>query len=528
MSTIKITDLPAINTINANTANTILVGVDLPTNITGKMTLTTLAAGLYSNNTLAVGDNYTLVPNAIAQFTGNSATYIQVNMENQTSTGSGDFVVTADDGTDSNHFIDLGLNGSAYYDANYSALSAHDGYLYISSTGTNKGNLTIGTTNSTGKVNFVVGGLETGNIVGYVDSSGIWSGSINSVVSANSSSANSVINTRISSNVATLRGEISSNVVTLNGSISTNIATQNTFTQAAFNKANNALANTSGTFNGDLQILGNVSVYSIATSNITSFISSITPATNAVVEIVGSIGGVQQTPSNDGYMLHVTGKQYVPTRIVVDSFSATGNAYSLIAGRSARGSASVPTATQNNDVMLRISGNGWRTTGFAPLGSSRIDFVATENYTDTAHGSKILFYNIPNGSNTMQEIASFNGNIVHFSGYVNAEKGSIYTPRTFAGAQTAITIDFANNALIRANVSADYAVSFTNFLEGKQVEVWVTNTSGTNRTFTHGCSALNSTTNATTYTHLGTSTVVAKYMCFGGDAANVLVQVVHA
>ena len=50
MATVKITDLPAINTINANTANTVLVGVDIPTNVTGKITLTTLAAGLYSNN----------------------------------------------------------------------------------------------------------------------------------------------------------------------------------------------------------------------------------------------------------------------------------------------------------------------------------------------------------------------------------------------------------------------------------------------------------------------------------------------
>ena len=52
MATVKITDLPPINTINANTANTVLVGVDIANNITGKITLTTLAANLYSNNNL--------------------------------------------------------------------------------------------------------------------------------------------------------------------------------------------------------------------------------------------------------------------------------------------------------------------------------------------------------------------------------------------------------------------------------------------------------------------------------------------
>jgi len=268
MSTVKITDLPSITSINANTANTVLVGVDIPTNITGKITLTTLAAGLYSNNNLVVGNNFTILPNVVGQFTGNSATYIQVNLENQTSSGSGDFVVTANDGNDTDHFIDMGINGSTYSDPAYSSTQAHDGYLYISSSGTNKGNLAIGTTNSTGKVNFVVGGLETANIVGYIDSSGIWSNSINSVVTANAVSANSIVNTRISANVATLRGEITGNVATLRGEITSNVAilrgeitsnisTANVFTQAAFNKANSALANTFGVAtSGDLYISG--------------------------------------------------------------------------------------------------------------------------------------------------------------------------------------------------------------------------------------------------------------------------------
>jgi len=539
MSTVKITDLPAITTINSNTANTVLVGVDIPTNVTGKITLTTLAAGLYSNNNLVVGNNYTVLPNVVGQFTGNSASYIQVNIENQTSSGSGDFVATADDGTDSDHYVDMGINGSTYSDPAYSALQAHDAYLYVASSGTNKGNLAVGTTNSTGKVNFVVGGLETSNIVGYIDSTGIWSNSINSVVTANAASANSVINTRVSANVATLRGEITANVVTLRGEIASNVATlrgeitsnistANTFTQAAFNKANNALANTSGTFNGDLNVRGNIVAFSIATSNITSFISDVTPSGNALVEIIGSTSGIQQTPSNDGYMLHVTGKQNLPARVVIDAFSTTSNTYPLVAGRTARGTPTTPTATQNNDVMLRLAGNGWGTTGYAPFGTSRIDFIASENHSDTNRGSVIKFYNIPTGTNTINEIAAFNADTVKFSGYVYPEKGFIYAPRTFAGAQTAIAIDFANTAVLRANIAADYAISFSNYVQGKVVEVWITNTSGVNRTFTHGCTAINSTTNSTTYTHLATSTIVAKYMSFDGDAANVLVQVVHA
>jgi hypothetical protein len=526
MSTVKITDLPAITTINANTANTVLVGVDIPTNITGQMTLTTLAAGLYSNNNLVVGNNYTILPNVVGQFTGNSATYIQVNLENQTGSGSGDFVVTANDGNDTDHYIDLGFNGSTYSDPAYSAVKAHDGYLYVASSGTNKGNLAIGTTNSTGKVNFVVGGLETANIVGYIDSTGIWSNSINSVVTANAASANSVINTRISANLATLRGEITANAASANSvidsRITANIATANLFTQAAFNKANNALANTFGVATaGDFYMSGDGFVNGTFTLANSTF-----GATEAAFTIKAT--ATVQTPSQAGTMMHVTGKENTPARIIYDSFSTDGSAYVVMAGRTGRGSVVSPTATQNNDILMRLAGNGWGTTGFAPLGVARIDIVATENYTDAARGSKIVFYNIANGSNTVQEIASFNANSIEFTGTVAPEKGFIYTPTVLPGSQTAFTINFSTTSLIKANVAADCTITLSNYVYGKVVEVWLTNTSGFTRTITHGCASTNSTENSTTFTMPATSSAYLRYFSIDGDNANTFVAIQHA
>jgi hypothetical protein len=522
MATVKITDLPAINTINANTANTVLVGVDIPTNVTGKITLTTLAAGLYSNNNLVVGNNYTILPNVVGQFTGNSATYIQVNLENQTASGSGDFVVTANDGSDIDHFIDMGINGSTYSDAAYSSTKAHDGYLYVASSGTGKGNLSIGTTNSTGKVNFVVGGMETANIVGYVDVNGIWSPSINSVVSANAASANSIVNTRISANVATLRSEISGNVSTLNGSITSNIATQNTFTQAAFNKANSAIANTDGVLTaGDFYISGDGFVngtFTMANSNFGATESALTIKATATV----------QTPSQPGTMLHITGKANTTSRIIFDSFSTDGSAYGLIAGRTARGTVVSPTATQNNDILMRMAGNGWGTTGFAPLGVARIDIVATENYSDTNRGSKIVFYNVPNGSNTVNEIASFNADHVDFTGVVSPSKGFIYTPRILTGAQTAITINFATDSMIRATYSSTLTMSFSNYTAGKVVEVWLTNTAGTGQSINLGIQANNSTTGSATLSVASQRSAKLQYFSIDGDLSNTFCAITYA
>lgn len=526
MSTVKITDLPLISTINANTANTVFVGVDIPTNITGKMTLTTLAAGLYSNNNLVVGNNYTILSNVVGQFTGNSTSYIQVNLQNQTATGSGDFVVTSDDGSDTNYYIDMGINGSTYSDPAYSATKAHDGYLYISATGTNKGNLAIGTTNSGGKVNFVVGGLETANVVGYVSSSGIFSKGIDSVVAANVATMRGEITSNAATANAVMDSKITANVAAVNLStdskVTSNIATANAFTQAAFNKANNALANTN-----NVATAGNFIISGDATVNGT-FVLANSNFSNTQAAMVIKATATTATPTNDGYMLHISGKQNIPSRIVFDSYSTSGNAYGLVAGRTARGTVTSPTATQNTDVLMRVSGNGYGTTGWAPLGVARIDIVATENYTDTARGSKIIFYNIANGSNTVQEIASFNGDSINFTGALTPQKGFVYPPRTFAAAQTAITIDFANNVVLRANCVADITFSFTNYIAGKVVDVWLTNTSGSQRVVTHGCSAINSTINSATFNIPATSTAWLKYYCVDGDLANTLVTIAHA
>lgn len=572
MATVKITDLPYITTLQPNTANTIIVGVDVPSDTTGRITLTTLARGLYSNNNLYVGNSDVVFANSIGEFVGNSSNYLQVVLHNNTAAGSGDFVVTADDGDDTNQYLDLGLNGSTYSDAAYSALKAHDGYLYVQST-TPQGNLTIGTA-ADARINFMIGGTEQSNIVAYFTKTGIYSPAISSLVAANvatlrgeitanAASANSVINTRITANVATLRGEITANADSANSVINTrisaNIATANLFTQAAFNKANSALANTTGTFGGNLTISGNVTVTGqtnstgpITTGNlIVSGTSNFTGnvVMNAATYLTGSVtvnstlvlansnfnateaamtitaSPSVATPSNDGYMLHISGKNGVASRVVADSYG-TG-AYIVYAGRAARGTVTSPTALQANDVILRFSSNGYGTTKYQTLGVGRIDFIAAENFTDANTGSRIEFYNCPLQSNTLNKIASFNGDSVEFTGAVSPSKGFIYTPRILTGAQTAITINFATDSMIRATFTGTLTMSFTNYTYGKVVEVWVTNTAGTGQTINLGTLANNSTTGATSLSVASQRSAKLQYFSIDGDLANTFVAVTY-
>jgi hypothetical protein len=134
------------------------------------------------NNTLYSGlatQAATPLPNVIAQFTGNTNSYIQVNAQNIDPYGSADYVVTADNGTDLTFYIDMGINGSNSYNPDdASAISPLDGYLYVkgSDIGQEHGNLIIGTsTSNTGglETKIVSGGLNEENVVARFNSEGL-------------------------------------------------------------------------------------------------------------------------------------------------------------------------------------------------------------------------------------------------------------------------------------------------------------------------------------------------------------------
>lgn len=149
-----------------------------------------------SNTTLSVGYTaYTPLPNTLYQATGSSSAYIQNNIQNINNGGSGDWVATADNGSDSTGYIDMGIAGGNYtYDGFH---KPNDGYLYVAgNTGQGLGNLWIGTAvantlnNTIGSVYFHIGATEQSNIVGFItrasnSPTGNVTWAINKVTSAN-------------------------------------------------------------------------------------------------------------------------------------------------------------------------------------------------------------------------------------------------------------------------------------------------------------------------------------------------------
>ncbi len=614
MSTVKISELPLITALNANTAQTIFLAVDTITDVTGRFTGTTLAEGLYSHNVLNVGNNHIVLPNVVAQFAGSSDNYLQLNLQNNSGNGSGDIVITANNGTDSTYYIDMGLNGSSYNYDGFTYAKPLDGYLIVQgdTSALPGGNLVIGTTTPNKNVSILLGSIDSSGIIAqFVHNQGFKmigkpiifqdntsqntaaapfiysnasflhanSGFIHAnaaILKANAAfivansgaafantvadtAAQAIINAATADSKAVTAGNYANSAfliantpshvansaalyangafIQANAAFASANATDSyayfgyTHANSAFAKANNALANTSGTFNGNLSITGDLALLNgslssagnmsvngtmiLANSNFTATQAAITIKATANTAI----------PSNDGYMLHISGKQNVASRIVFDSYSANGAAYGLVAGRTARGNVDYPSAVQTGDVLMRVSGNGYGATEFLPTGVARIDIIAAENYTNSARGSQIKFYNIENGTNTLVNIATFNANNVSFAGYVNPAKGFVYSPRVPDGLQTAITIDYQTDSMIKANCAADLTISHSNYVAGKVVEVWLVNTDTQNHTVTHGCAALRSTNKSTTATITAGSSMHLKYFSIDGDNANTFVSI---
>ena len=101
---------------------------------------------------------------------GSGNSYLQVNIQNRATgtNATADLVITANNGTDSTNFINLGINNSGYNDSNFSNGTGLDGYLFI-----NGGDLDIGTQTPGKNIEFHVGGTTAANAIARITSSGL-------------------------------------------------------------------------------------------------------------------------------------------------------------------------------------------------------------------------------------------------------------------------------------------------------------------------------------------------------------------
>ena len=114
--------------------------------------------------------------NVIADFTANTDSYSQINTRNASAgaNASTDIIATANSGSDTTNYIDLGINNSAYSVAGWTVNGPLDGYLYTSDT-----NLSIGAASANKYVSIFTGGTLAANEVARFNSTGVGIGTTN-------------------------------------------------------------------------------------------------------------------------------------------------------------------------------------------------------------------------------------------------------------------------------------------------------------------------------------------------------------
>lgn len=117
---------------------------------------------------------YTALPTTVLQLSGNVDTYAQVNFQNINSgtKASTDFVLTADNGNDTDGYLDLGINSSTFDDSAYPGFYPNDGYL-VHHTAIPSGNLIIFSHELGSAIKFHVGEYGDANVRVTVTNSGL-------------------------------------------------------------------------------------------------------------------------------------------------------------------------------------------------------------------------------------------------------------------------------------------------------------------------------------------------------------------
>ena len=100
--------------------------------------------------------------NVVAQFSGNVNSYSQINFENINSgnRASTDYIATADNGNDTDNYVNMGIASSTYNYPDFSAYGPNDGYLH-----NNGGNLLINPETPGKIIKFVVGGSLSSDLI---------------------------------------------------------------------------------------------------------------------------------------------------------------------------------------------------------------------------------------------------------------------------------------------------------------------------------------------------------------------------
>ena len=125
---------------------------------------------------------------------------------------------------------------------------------------------------------------------------------------------------------------------------------------------------------------------------------------------------------NPGAKLTIAGEgeNIVNSTVAYGGSEGIGNdVIPVYVGLRARGSVSFPTAVQPGDIFAYFGGKGYAGSQWPEFSTAGISMVATEAYTGTNQGSKIVFFTTPNGSTSKRPslVITPGGTLKQVNGY---------------------------------------------------------------------------------------------------------------
>jgi hypothetical protein len=139
--------------------------------------------GIVSANSLTITGNVILgqpmsfaPASANLQYAGTTNGYVQIQAQNKSNGpyATTDYVATADNGTDTDTFIDMGITSSGFNYPGFNIAKANDGYLYVSgNTTTGGGNLIIATQTNRDIIFTTNGGATSNEIARFRNGTGL-------------------------------------------------------------------------------------------------------------------------------------------------------------------------------------------------------------------------------------------------------------------------------------------------------------------------------------------------------------------
>jgi hypothetical protein len=401
-----------------------------------------IASGITTNQNLIHG-------------TGTINDYLQLNIQNLSSgtSASSDLVATANNGTETSNYIDMGINGSGYTNAVVG--NADDAYLY--STGNNLlvGNATAGKdvvfftngTNayvnermritSTGRI-----GIGTSNPGFLLDVNGNANiGATLTVAGSESVTSNlSVGKTLTAGSMAiTGNGSIGGTLsVTGSASISNNLSVGKTLTAGSMAVTGNA------SVGGTLSVTGRAVLSAGFTANTTSFVTSLGIGNSLAVTGNASVGGTLSVTSNAsigktlsagsmaitgngsiGGTLSVTGRSVLGAGFTANATSfvtslGIGNSLAVVGNASVGGTLSV---TSNLSVGKTLTAGSMAITGNASVGGT-LSITGSESITkNLSVGGTFTLTNGAQNNYVLTSDASGNARWAPASGNATATNG---------------------------------------------------------------------------------------------------------